>query len=192
MRFLRTLFGGYEARRIYRESREATVRSAAVLARSHDPYDRMFALLDWAECELTMAQNAHGFARADRRDEAGRTLADAHEVSASLLGWVAATEAELAWVPGMVGPGPARHHILTAEVRLLLGMLAEEARPVGRGDLVLALHDAVVTHAGRRAAAVLAVLAANYYVLEGMSRADIVARVWASGLRDGGGDVVSG
>lgn len=203
MRFLQRLFGGHAARRIYGEASEASSRSAAALARSTDPFDRMFALLDRAECELTMSQNAYGFRLADVRDHDGRMPAEVHELSATLLGWVAATEAKLAELPGLAANTcPPLDHIVTADVQELLGYLGREPRPAVRGALVLTLHDAVVGRTGQDAAAVLAVLAANYFDLAGMSRMAIVARVWPTtpdgrggrgGRRwGGGGDVVSG
>lgn len=182
---VRSLMAGCRARRRYFAADAQSGTARKVLATSADPVDRMQALWEWADAELAMAENTHGFPGYRERDEDGFTLAASLDLVARLLGRVADTEAALWWggdAPDGDGGGAPVVYGLTLPLGdsavAALALLETEADPVVRADLVLALYEAVVDMVGGQAAEALAALASYYLELAGLSRKDIQRRVW--------------
>lgn len=142
-------------------------------------FDRMAALNEMAEALLTMAANAWAFPDAEQPGPDGHTVAEVHELAARLVGLVADTEAAQALAgPSMLvtlGPPEVTPLPVSPTTRTLLGLLRGERRPQVRAVMVLALADAMREQAGTQAAEVLKTVAACYFELSGMSRAEITS-----------------
>lgn len=136
------------------------------LGTGHRRQDRVVALLDLAEAEQAMAENAHTFADAEDRDDDNLTLAEVHAMAARLARLVAGTELpsqdckRLPYVPSEP----------LAEIALpVLHKLAMARVPLDRARHTVALCEVLVDAAGGQACEILAAIAKRYRQLAGVA-----------------------